>query len=622
MTWADGRDRGLMLHAREDFGCGRTLRSRSMIAAACRRSFGVSKRYGSRDALRDVDFIARHGQLHGLLGPNGAGKTTLMRVMLGLVRRDAGSVHLLGAPVDSTTGSVRRRCRRRSSRRPPSIRICPDARNLSLLARLDGGPSSARRARVERALEQVGLSTRADIAVWGYSAGMRQRLGLAAALLRSPQLLLLDEPTSSLDPAGARDVRALVRRLAGRGSGRGAEQPRHGRGRGALRRADGHQSTAGWCIPARVERAADARAGGASRAAHERRRTALSVGRAAARPQGAAPMRRRRSRSVGRRPRRWTHTRLRSGTPGSRSALSSAAPDRSNRCSSSSRATPIRRSARAGARLPPSELHASAGPRERPRCGRGGRRRVLEAVGAVQGAPAAGGLRRSPRSPSRSRCACRAVCRPTRLFGRAVNESGFAVSLVVLGFAALWAFPVLTGVVGGDLFSAEDRYGTWATVLTRSRSRAEIFAGKDAHGARLLAAGGRAARRRAASPPACWSSATAARRPVGHPASARTGIASRRARMGIRSAAAFGFTALGILLSVATRSSAAGIGLPVVIGLLMQLVAFVDGPERSPAAAHHLCVRRLARSPVRAGLFTDRLSMARRSASSISSSAC
>lgn len=165
------------------------------------------------------------------------------------------------------------------------------------------------------------------------------------------------------------------------------------------------------------------------------------------------------------------------------------------------------------------------------------------------------------------------------LFGRAANESGFAVALVVLGFAGLWAFPVLTGIVGGDLFSAEDRHGTWATVLTRSRSRAEIFAGKTltAIGFSLTAIGLLAA-----------SSIVAGILVIGFTPLVDLsgellppGQALSRVVLAWMSVLppALGFTALGILLSVATRSSAAGIGLPVVIGLVMQLLAFVDGPE-------------------------------------------
>jgi ABC-2 type transport system ATP-binding protein len=178
---------------------------------------GVSKRYGDRDALCGVDLIARRGQLHGLLGPNGAGKTTFMRVLLGLIRRDAGSVRILGREVgtderqvaDGVAGFVET---------PAFYPYLTGRRNLTLFARLDNEPKAGRAERITNALEQTGLTADADRTVAGYSAGMRQRLGLAAALLRRPQLLFLDEPTSSLDPAGARDVRAIARRLADAGT--------------------------------------------------------------------------------------------------------------------------------------------------------------------------------------------------------------------------------------------------------------------------------------------------------------------------------------------------------------------------------------------------------------------
>ena len=165
------------------------------------------------------------------------------------------------------------------------------------------------------------------------------------------------------------------------------------------------------------------------------------------------------------------------------------------------------------------------------------------------------------------------------LFGRSVNESGYAASLVVLGFAGLWAFPVLTSVVGGDLFSAEDRYGTWTTVLTRSRSRAELFSGKvlTALGFSVLTVVALAA-----------SSIAAGVLIVGaQPLIDLTGAlhqgTAAAARVGLAWTSvlppALAFTGFAVLLSVATKSSAAGIGLPVIIGLIMQLVAFVDGPE-------------------------------------------
>jgi ABC-2 type transport system permease protein len=164
------------------------------------------------------------------------------------------------------------------------------------------------------------------------------------------------------------------------------------------------------------------------------------------------------------------------------------------------------------------------------------------------------------------------------LFGRSVKDSGFAVTLVVLGFAALWALPVLASIVGGDLFSAEDRYGTWTTVLTRSRSRAEMFTGKvlTALGFSSLAVVALAV------------SSVAAGVLVVGPSSLidLSGVLLSPAQALVRVTLAwavvlppaFGFTALAVLLSVATRSSAAGIGLPVVAGLTMQLYAFVDGP--------------------------------------------
>jgi len=174
---------------------------------------GVSKRYGQREALTHVDLVAAPGQLHGLLGTNGAGKTTLMRILLGLAARDTGTVRIFGQPMewmgaalpDGVAGSIET---------PAFYPYLSGHRNLMLLVRLDGLAPGDRRSRIEEALARTGLAEHAHRAVSGYSAGMRQRLGLAAALLRTPRLLFLDEPTSALDPEGARDVRALISRLA------------------------------------------------------------------------------------------------------------------------------------------------------------------------------------------------------------------------------------------------------------------------------------------------------------------------------------------------------------------------------------------------------------------------
>ena len=177
---------------------------------------GISKSFGSGAVLTGVDLTAQPGQLHGLLGPNGACKTTLMRVLLGLVRRDAGTVRMFGRDMASTgavpdgvAGLVET---------PSFYPYLSGRQNLSVLARLDGLASSLRRERIEIALEQVGLASHGNERVSGYSAGMRQRLGLAAVMIRSPRLLFLDEPTTSLDPQGAHDVRAQIRRLADDGA--------------------------------------------------------------------------------------------------------------------------------------------------------------------------------------------------------------------------------------------------------------------------------------------------------------------------------------------------------------------------------------------------------------------
>jgi ABC-2 type transport system permease protein len=165
------------------------------------------------------------------------------------------------------------------------------------------------------------------------------------------------------------------------------------------------------------------------------------------------------------------------------------------------------------------------------------------------------------------------------LFGRAVHESGFATPLVVLGFATLWLLPVLASVVGGDVFASEDRHGTWATLFTRSRSRAEVFAGK------LLAALAVSLLLVAV---LAGSSVLAGLLMVGRqPLIDLSGalLSPNRALASITLAWAsvvpplFALTALAVLISVTTRSSTAGIGIPVLLVMVMQLAAFVDGPE-------------------------------------------
>ena len=172
------------------------------------------KRFEATTALSGVDLVLAPGEIRGLLGPNGAGKTTLLQVLFGLIGPDAGSVELLGRPVD---GSGQRALVGVGGfvEEPSFYGYLSGAANLALLARLDGYAASS--AEIDAALSRVDLARRSRDRVSGYSTGMRQRLGIAAALLRRPRLLLLDEPTSGLDPSGARAVAALVRELAAEG---------------------------------------------------------------------------------------------------------------------------------------------------------------------------------------------------------------------------------------------------------------------------------------------------------------------------------------------------------------------------------------------------------------------
>lgn len=174
---------------------------------------GLTKRFDTTCAVDGVDLVVGEGEVRGLLGPNGAGKTTLLRMLLGLVQPDEGTIELFGRTLgeldtlvlDGVSGFVE----------DPSFYPYLSGRaNLEILAELDGGGS---RSRIDDVLDQVELAGRGGDRVGGYSTGMRQRLGIAAALIRAPRLLLLDEPTAGLDPAGVRFVARLVRALSADG---------------------------------------------------------------------------------------------------------------------------------------------------------------------------------------------------------------------------------------------------------------------------------------------------------------------------------------------------------------------------------------------------------------------
>jgi ABC-2 type transport system ATP-binding protein len=174
------------------------------------RTRGLVKRYGDLVAVDGVDLTVPAGDVYGLLGPNGAGKTTLMRMLFGLIRPDEGSVDLFGRP--SVPGKVDALVDVAGFVETPRFYGYLSGRaNLEILATLD---RRERNGRIDEVLAQVDLADRAKDKVREYSYGMVQRLGVAASLMRGPRLLVLDEPTNGLDPAGIRDMRALIRRLA------------------------------------------------------------------------------------------------------------------------------------------------------------------------------------------------------------------------------------------------------------------------------------------------------------------------------------------------------------------------------------------------------------------------
>jgi ABC-2 type transport system ATP-binding protein len=167
---------------------------------------GLTKRYGDTVAVDGVDLQVLPGEVYGFLGPNGAGKTTTLRILTGLIAASSGSVRVLGGrPGDSDvlrrTGSM--------IESPAFYPYLSGLDNLRLLAEYAG----VSRQRIDEVLELVNLTDRAQDRFSTYSLGMKQRLGVAAALLKDPELVILDEPTNGLDPAGMRDMRRLIREL-------------------------------------------------------------------------------------------------------------------------------------------------------------------------------------------------------------------------------------------------------------------------------------------------------------------------------------------------------------------------------------------------------------------------
>ncbi len=182
------------------------------------RTDGLSKAFGSQRAVDGIDLVVPRGAVFGFLGPNGSGKTTTIRMLLGLVSATAGTIRVLGEPMPSRTRTVLPRVGALVEG-PAFYPFLSGRANLTRLDAADRCSSGrTRAARVDAALERVGLTAAAGKRVHAYSLGMKQRLGIANALLRPRELLVLDEPTNGLDPQGTREVRALVRSLADEGA--------------------------------------------------------------------------------------------------------------------------------------------------------------------------------------------------------------------------------------------------------------------------------------------------------------------------------------------------------------------------------------------------------------------
>ncbi len=176
-------------------------------APSALRVQGLERHYGGRAAVKGLDLDVKVGDLYGFLGPNGAGKTTAIRCILGLIRRDAGQVEILGE-----RDAVRQRKGVGSMVETPRFHEWLSGRvNLQLACAYAGDATG-----VDEALARVGLAERANDTVRGYSLGMKQRLGIARALVGAPKVLILDEPTNGLDPRGMREIRDLLKELVRR----------------------------------------------------------------------------------------------------------------------------------------------------------------------------------------------------------------------------------------------------------------------------------------------------------------------------------------------------------------------------------------------------------------------
>jgi ABC-2 type transport system ATP-binding protein len=549
---------------------------------------GLSKRFGSTAAVRDVSLAVKAGSIHGLVGPNGSGKSTILRSILGLVWPDAGAIEVLGG--DRAAAAARAEGGLAGLVDDPRFYPYLSARaNLALLARLDGGAEPD----LDALLARAGLADAAKQKVGGFSLGMRQRLGLAAALMRRPAVLLLDEPANGLDPTGADELWQVVRELAADGTA-------------VLLSSHDLMAIDDVCDEITVLRAGEVAWSGAigelralapapehvlrttddTAAAEHVRLLGVTaegdgVGLRVTAPQEAVE---RLTVELGR-----AGIGIRSLTPG---------------------ASPLRilfsRLTEGPAAAAHAELADSSAPPLDPaaRSARGRRERGRRPTAADVLAVCAVESRKlsSQVKPRVLLAACllgpwlfELAVKGTgslpadTLYGQWMLESSAALPLVALTFAASWAFALLGSLVGGDAFSSEDRLGTWPTLLTRSRPQSAIVAGKIVVSiactlvfvAALAVSAGVAGLVLAEGGP--LPGLTGELLPTGH--------AFRLVAISWLAAVptALAWTSLALVLSARTRNSVIGIGVPAVLGILLQLAWFVDGPpavrEALPSAA-------------------------------------
>src|SRR6266487_2244121 len=188
---------------------GRSRESQGFVVETA----GLTKRFGDRVAVADVDLRIPRGSAFGYLGPNGAGKTTLIRMLLGLTDASAGTMQLLGRPVPARRAEALARVGA-IVEEPRFHGFLTGRENLEIIA---AAREPEAHTRIDSALARAGLAHRADERVKRYSLGMRQRLGVARSLLGDPELLILDEPTNGLDPAGIHEFRSMIRGLVAEG---------------------------------------------------------------------------------------------------------------------------------------------------------------------------------------------------------------------------------------------------------------------------------------------------------------------------------------------------------------------------------------------------------------------